>query len=350
MSFTALFLASLLITNIGNQCATPTDEFAVEVVVPNYDVNKLEDDANRYIQLFYAPTRENGELITLFEETNSPKGLSVRIQTPTQAVSTVDPGYSFISTTVGVAKKPLINYYLGWAVSCSDASCVFTKGNLRLEGSLVTNEATFDIDQDLEPCSSLCDGRCFSTSQQSLCVNRSIEREVEPLLRLTNLSRTFDEFFDSARLLNSNGVTVLTIGPRVEVTQSWSMMMSTELTYWNEQGVLNLTEADIQAISGLARRGQAGSNYRIVYDSENKQWTYYNRLPDTTLTTIKECRVISLEESSSETTPQDLFYLVPIILGITALLLFAILIVIARALSRHSKKESSKDLKTENRS
>ncbi len=354
MSFTALFLASLFISNSGSQCITPTDEFAVEVVVPDYDVDNLVSSVDRYINLFYAPSQEDERIITLFQQTETPSGLSLRLQLPTDALTLTEPHYRIVSTSVETVKRPFIQYYLGWAVRCTEDGCSFTKGNKIITGSFREKEATLEINQALEPCSISCSGVCFTAARESLCINQTVVRDIEPLLRFTNISTNLSVFLESYRVVSVQGSSSITIVPAIDPDQNWPEALARELRYWNNQGVISLEDEDIQEITSLATLGQAGHNYRIV--QHEGEWVYYNQLPDAVLVDERDCRIISLEEDAAVSEqPTNLFYIIPTILGTTALVLFIVLIAIARTLSHQQKKKDrahpmGKDLKTDKRS
>lgn len=342
-----LFLASLAITNLGPQCLTPTDEYAVEVVIPNYDARQIAKIVDRYQNTFYKATEQDPQLIALYSETTNPQGLSVRVQVPTEAVTVRQPSYKIVSNSVGLTKKTPLRTYLGWTVSCGEVSCVFTKPRYTLQGELTIPEATLEINRELEACTPQCSGHCFSTGVESLCLNATIESEIEPLLRLVNISRNFDQFFQSYRVVNPEGVALVDIAPRIATMANLGEVLRTELIFLRDQQTIEVSDEDIAEITQLALRGHAGNNYRIVYDTNSSQWRYYNQITDAVLTSTPDCRAIFLTDEAPVTEETNLYYVIPITLTVTAIILFGALIVIARALQKHHKKHpGEKSLKT----
>ncbi|MEK6899057.1 MAG: hypothetical protein AABW79_03090 [Nanoarchaeota archaeon] len=348
MSFTALFLASLFISNANSQCLTSSDEFAVEVVIPDYNLAKIESLTDRNFNYYYSQAKANDKIIALFKETN--QGLSLRLQLPTDAVAIEDNGFRITSTSVGKLKRPLIKEFIGWKIECSSLGCDFSKGKLHLESLFNGGEATIEIDDNLDACSEECSGKCFSVTSEQLCVDNAMQKDFDQILKFANISNDFSSFLVSYRAQVLDKPIVYEMTPTFSPKESWQTIMRDELDYWRLNGVFNISQEDIDHITSLSARGRA-ENYRIVYDAQNGVWNYNDQLDNLDFTSDKDCRVFSIEERTATDDKQvDLFYVIPIVLGVSALLLLVILIVVSRALDKRkrAKKKHGKGLKKDN--
>lgn len=348
MSFTALFLASLFISNAGGQCLTSSDEFAVEVVIPDYDIVKLESLTDRNFNYYYSQAKADDKIIALFKETN--QGLSLRLQLPTDAVAIEDKGFRITSASVGKLKRPQIKEFIGWRIECSTTGCSFLKNNLMVESLFSGGEATIEIDDNLDACSEECSGKCFSVTSEQLCVDNAMQKDFDQILKFTNISADLDSFLASYRAQVLDKPVVYEMTPTFSPKESWQTIMRNELDYWRLNGVFNMSQEDIDYITSLSARGRA-ENYRIVYDAENEVWNYNDQLDNLDFTSDKDCRVFSIEERTvSDEQKVDLFYIIPIVLGLSALVLLVILIVVSRALDKRkrAKKKHEKGLKKDN--
>lgn len=351
MSLSLLFLMSLLVTDAGDQCLTPSNEFAVEVVVSDYSLNELAHVMNRYVNLFYGASQQNSELITLISETRDPNGLSIRIQEPTELVSLKQPKYRFIVNVPGLTKSTYPGYYLSWKVNCLFNNCVFSRDPNTVSVDKGREEVVVEVNQEIEACSPSCDGVCFSTGEESLCIPRKMQKDFEQVLYFTNSSKNLSDFIARSRIVAAQGPAATDIRSINGIEYSFENALREELVYLKNNRVINLSDEDLREIVALAERGHAGHNYRIVNDGE--RWTYYNRAEGSSLTSELDCRAFSLVEQDGVTssTTKNLFYVIPAVLTVVAVILLVILNIIARALtSRQKSHRVEKHLKKDERS
>ena len=335
--FIALPLAS------AASCLTSSEEYSAEVVVPNYDFSsaiKITD----WVEGNYLKPSEYSEnnLITILKETQMPSGLSVRLQSPTEIKEVDEPYIKILSSSAkGQLPTQPAQVISGWKVSCGDQSCLFEKGDLALTATRTPNpEITLEISRLLNTCSESCSGFCFSATSSSRCLDNQIRSDLNSLLRSAHLATNTEELFDSYRIVGTENIVALDVVPTKSTSIDWSEAMRQELVALASKKVISLTKGDIEEIAQLAKRGQAGQNYRIVYNAETDRWGYYNSMPDAILTDKRDCQGYHLSPDGVKASPEStkLFYLVPTIITMACLLLLGLLAIIANFINRHNSR------------
>jgi len=328
-------------------CLTSSEEYAVEVVVPNYDLSSAMLLAERiegnYIKLSeYSPNN----ILVLLKETELPTGLSVRLQIPTEIKEVEEPYIKILSSSAkGQLPAQVAQVIAGWRASCGDQSCLFNKDNLALTATRTSGpELTLEISRLLNTCSESCSGFCFSSTSTSRCLDNQIRSDLNNLLRITRLAANTEELFESYRIVGTENIIVLDILPTKGISVDWREAMRQELVALSSKNAILLSKTDIEDIAQLAKRGQAGQNYRIVYDAETDNWNYYNVLPDAILTDKRDCQAYRLLAEDIKNSPEtaNLFYLVPIIITIAGVLLLGLLAIIANLILRHNHRREKR--------
>ena len=340
-----LFLALPLAS--AASCLTSSEEYSAEVVVPNYDFSsaiKITD----WIEGNYLKPSEYSEnnLIAILKETNMPSGLSVRLQLPTEIKEVEEPYIKILSSSAkGQLPAQPAQVISGWRVSCGDQSCSFEKGDLALTSTRNTNpEVTLEISRLLNTCSESCSGFCFSATSSSRCLDNQVRSDINSLLRSIHVAANTEELFDSYRVVGTENIVALDVVPTKTTSIDWQEAMRQELVALNSNKVISLTKSDIEDIAQLAKRGQAGQNYRIIYDPSTDSWTYYNSLPDAILTDKRDCQAYHLSPGTVKSSPEStkLFYLVPIAITGACVILLGVLAVIANVINRSNRRRQKR--------
>jgi hypothetical protein len=120
--------------------------------------------------------------------------------------------------------------------------------------------------------------------------------------------------------------------------------MRQELVALVSKNAVSLSNSDIEQISQLAARGQAGQNYRIVYDSESDSWQYYDLLDNAILTDKRDCQAYKIPSDDVRASPEStrIFYLVPLIITLAGVFLLGLLAVIAHIINRGKPRTHKK--------
>lgn len=333
MSLASFIFAAILITNVGQNCLTSSDEYAVEALIPTYDMQKILS-FTELVQGHFAYLSKNEDLIVLLTEEEN--GLSVKLQMQTILTTSQQPHIRIANSQIkGTLNPTHFLSYIGWDVECTDTQCTFSTPtrSITIEGK-ENPVVTFEIDEALPVCDSSCGGVCIPAPSPA-CLPRQQARELETVLRLVNITTSADELIKGSRLVGTQGIVLTDIKPLSQNQIDWEEVMGEELAFLKEQEAIELSNANIQSIASLADPGRAGENYRIV--EEAGEWTYYDQTDLPPIPSNKQCLTYATKESTTKPAPR-LFYLVPIILTFSALILFIILIVIARTVSKHNKK------------
>ena len=325
-------------------CLTSSEEYSVEVVVPNYDFSSAMLLAERIDGNYIKPSEYNpNSILTILKETELPNGLSVRLQLPTEIKEIEEPYIKILSSSAkGQLPAQPAQVIAGWRASCGDQSCLFKKDNLALTVTRASDpEVTIEISRLLNACSESCSGFCFSSTSTSRCLDNQVRSDVNNLLRITRLAANTEELFESYRIVGTENIVVLDILPTKSTSVDWREALKQELVALSSKNAISLASTDIEDISQLAKRGQAGQNYRIVYDVETDSWNYYNLLPDAILIDKRDCQAYRLPAEDIKNSPEtaNLFYLVPIIITIAGVLLLGLLAVIANLITRHNRRK-----------
>jgi hypothetical protein len=246
--------------------------------------------------------------------------------------------------------------YKGWQVSCTRdnpiSQCEFSKNENKIFANLVSSkyEVTFDLRGNFSDCRS-CDGRCISSSQ--ICISQELNTDLEDLLKNYGLiSLSINELLSSYRITSFGKSEIKDIVPESLQDIDWKAAMKQELKRLKQENVLFITDSDIDKISQLASQGKAGQNSRIVYGEDstgNKKWIYYYETKFPVITDLNNCQeypkslmptgllVFSGQEIST-------YYLVPIVITISLIVLLFILVVTARIVASDKRKSHIKPI------
>ena len=114
-------------------CLTSSEEYSVEVVVPNYDFSSAMLLAERIDGNYIKPSEYSpNNILTILKETELPNGLSVRLQLPTEIKEIEEPYIKILSSSAkGQLPAQPAQVIAGWRASCGDQSCLFKKIILR---------------------------------------------------------------------------------------------------------------------------------------------------------------------------------------------------------------------------
>jgi len=330
MKLIAFLLATILITNLGPSCITSSEEFAAEAVIPNYSLQNL--NGWKITSVGYTSVAESdSRLIVILSETSL--GLSIKIQTPTDIVSSNEPLLKIVSNSAkGTIRSNLGRTVNGWSINCIDQACQVEKNNVLIETNPSGSglETSVEIKNSLSACNENCRGICISAAQNPVCVDSQTKQDIDVILKYMNISNNFNELLESYRV-PSEYLEIKDLSPAFSESINWNEVMQQELTVLKNKGIISLDDKDISDISSLANRGQAGEKYRIVYNAGT--WTYYYKIPGATFSNTKDCNAYSIEVQTSPEQPDlNTFYLVPIILVSAAVVLFLVLIIVSRTL------------------
>lgn len=351
----AAFVLMYLVASAGAQtCLTSSEEFAAEVVIPDYNLQRAQALGQRFgTSTLFGSQYDSHDLLTTLTEASVPQGLALRLQRPTEEREIERPHLKFTSYSLpGTLRTTnLVPLYYGWVIDCNTRECIFQKDLMTITASSEQTEqgVTFEIDNDLPLCTESCSGICVTFAEESRCFNAQLRNEVDSILRYTNLSTSFQQAFNSYRLVGTEGITLRDIVPSNTKAFDWDEAMREELVYLDAQGVIDLSRSDIEQIASLTKEGQSGTNYRIVFDTSTSSWVYYDKTNDALLTSERDCRAYSVAQQSPPLTgavPIDTYYLVPLILGTSGILILIVLVVVARVLStratHHTRRASHK--------
>ncbi len=340
----ATFTMIFLIASSGAQtCLTSSEEFSAEVVISTYDFQRAQILGEKTGSLYAFPSQHNQEsLLVLVGETTFPDGLSVRVQRPTETRDIERPHLKFVSYSLpGTVKTSLKTpLYYGWTITCTETECTFEKDLNTITASRTHPErgVTFEIEQELPSCTETCNGLCVALATESRCFSTSLRNDITSILRYANITTTgFQDAFNSYRLVGTDGITVRDITPKNLPAIDWQEAMREELVHLDTLEIITLERKDIELISSLAREGQAGHNYRIIYNEQTGTWMYYDRADDAILSSERDCRAYDLPKKSLVIEPGatiSTFYVIPLVLGILGLILLIVLIAVARFLTR----------------
>ncbi len=345
MSFTTLALFYLIASSSTQSCLTSSEDFAVEVVIPEYNINTLINYDKRVGNQYLSRSEYNPGVIAIVGETELPSGLSVRLQLPTITRDIKKPHLSLVSySSTGVPRKSVQPIFNEWQIQCSSSQCIYDKDLITISAPFDKRTGvTLEINQALANCSSSCTGTCFTATTESKCIDAYTKRDLEELLRYTNVTNALTDLFINYRMQGSEEISVPDITTSTNLVPDWQEALRQELVTLEKEKTINLAQKDIEDISSLAKQGQAGRNYRIVYDATIKSWTYYNEVESADLTPERDCTPYSVPESTNVSTPLPVYYLIPLLLvGICAIAL-VMLIIIARIINKpHVKKYPKK--------
>lgn len=334
-----------LLTSTVNTCLTSSEEYAVEVVIPNSDLTHLINYDQRIGDRYFSRSEYNPNVIAIIGKTELPSGLSIRLQLPTITRQVSRPHISLVSySTTGTQKKSLPDTFNGWQIKCDSNSCVYSKDQLSINAPFDKQEGlVLEINRALASCSSSCSGICFEATTESKCVDLNTRRDVEELMRYANLTNSFQDLFLNYRIQGSEEISVTDITSETNFVPDWQEAMRQELVALQKEKVILITRNDIEDIISLVKQGQSGQNYRIVYSSTLKGWTYYSQLESADLTLERDCNIYSIPRPSSD--PQlSAYYLIPLLIIGLCTFGLALLIVIARIINPKVKKSKKKHL------
>jgi len=362
-----LAILAILLTfpSVLASCINSADDYAVEVVLNKpgieYDLSKLNNAQNIIIDngRYILKSDYSSSIATILEPqssltTGQVSGLSVRLQIPLKAKDKTVSNLKFISTNLRGKLNISEDNYNGWRISCVSGNpipqCEFKKGLTVISAGLVSQnkyEATIETNENLKECASLCDGRCIS----SLCIDKQLKTDIESIMKYSGLASSFDEVASSYRLISSGNIQTIDLVPETSEEIDWKSALSQELKSLRTSKIILITDTEISEISLLAEEGASGINSRIIYgeDSQGKEgWYYYDKTKFPTLTTLRNCKEFPVsmipagELSFNSNIIVPTYYLVPIIIALSLILLFTFLLIIARLVEKNQRKHNLK--------
>ncbi|MCH7568048.1 MAG: hypothetical protein IIA87_01370 [Nanoarchaeota archaeon] len=345
-----LFLTSLTLSinlfsvSSVSSCLTSSEDYAAEVVLNSYNLFNLRKIVSSENNKFILPTQYDPKILTIIQETDFPQGLSVRLQIPTEATEIKKPHLKLVSASAsGTLKENLLPSFTfnKWKISCQENECKLEKDEFIINIKKIANnqEVTLEINKELKQCSDSCSGICFSATIESKCLERKDKTAIDTILRYTNVSNNFEELLDSYRIIGSEEVIIQDIKPQISPYINWQEAMRQELVFLTANQVLELKRDEIESIVFLAKRGQAGQNYRIVYDFKNNSWIYYDKTSAPVLTSQRDCNTYSQIRIEEKEGKIKTFYLVPLITLSAALILLLMLAIIAKTITSKRKRK-----------
>lgn len=339
-----ILLLLLLLTPFSQaaSCLTSSEEYATEVVIPEgrYLSAQVSYLGERQGDRYAAPSEYGSGLVALFKETTFPDGLSVRLQIPTEIKEIHKPYLRILSYGVsGELRSDLAPQFNNWVISCSNSQCEFEKGFTKLTFIKErSNEVALEFSQRLDACTEGCLGTCIESPSGNRCIDLATQRDIDTIIRYSELATNADELFADYRIAGTEDIIVTEIIPTSSTTLDWTEALKQELVSLSTKGVIYVTSQDIERIGSLAAKGQAGHDYRIVYDSQENSWAYYDQTSNALLTGERDCTTYaSPVVNLAEPLVNNSYYLIPLVIISSGILLLLILIGTARIIRRSHK-------------
>ncbi len=348
MSLGVLILLSIAVSNLGDACLTSSDEYAVEIVVPDYNLGEVAKLSQIVDRRYMSVSQYNPNLLVIAEESSSPQGLSVRLQLATEKHEIKRPYLKVFSAySLGTLKGNIPSPFLGWRISCFGETCNFKGNDVSISARQLkdSGELTFEITKELAECTDLCTGGCLLLLKKNVCIDRQTQNDIDRVLKHANITEGASSLFSSYRVGNSEGIVIIDLIPSYNFLIDWREAMREELVFLRARNVIKMSNEKLEQAVVLAVRGHAGDAYRIVQDSNTGSWTYANRVPDIVVSTDRECKSYSIRQEPSAGLGDakiSFFYLVPLILGAVAVFLFLVLIIVANYLRRKRARARAK--------
>ncbi len=343
MKYLVIFAFLMILPFAHAACLTSSDEYAVEVVVPNYTIFGISQFAQIKGTSYQTLSQYSPKLLAQFKESKDISGLDIRIQIPTKSTQIRKPYTRLVSFSVpGTIRSSGASTFAGWSGVCNDITCAYDKNNVRVTGDRSSNQVIVEFNMELPACSSSCLGTCFAGPKESKCLALPIKRDLDQIVRYLNASSTFDPLLQSYRSGDSDYLLLDDIAPIESVSTDWREAIKQELVFLDARGIVSISPSDIQSISSIASQGLAGHNHRIVYDSSDNSWKQYSQANGSTLTTDIDCSTYTLP-IIKEPAKLKTYYLIPLILIIFGLVLLIILVITARIVS-HNRKHVRKKI------
>lgn len=269
----AMIFGLLIIVHPGLACVNPTDHFAAEVLLNkpgvSYNLTGIKASENVTIKdgaVVYRSHYNPAVAVILSEvDTEFLRGLSVRIQIPTQRVQKqVSSITGRVEENVSMGDLRIFDAQnLGWTVVCTEdippSSCGIYKGNIyiHLSGSrepVGVTEITLQV-------------------KDAPTLDEKSKEEISSILRAIGLLAEVEEV--KFELKRDSWVD---LEPAVDFNGEFdfTLAMRAELMWLRSNGVISgLEDHDVERISEMARAGLAGHNSRLIYDSG--RWLPYAR-------------------------------------------------------------------------
>lgn len=343
-------------------CVNNADNYASEVLLNSpevsYNLKIFNSARNILIQgnQYILASQYSPNLALILEEQSSPlSGLSVRLQIPVKSEEPTLPFVKFVATSSRTLNFSEGNYN-NWRISCTQdnpvSQCEFIKDGNTILASLVSGryDLTFELRGNFTDCGS-CDGRCIVSGKT--CISKSLKNDLEGLLKHFNLiSYSIEEVLSSYRVISSGKSQITDLIPESSQDIDWQEAMKQELKRLKTNGIVLITDSDIEKISELSIEGKAGQNSRIVYGENiysEKKWLYYYETKFPTLTNLNNCA--ELPKSLVPTgmvvfTSQQIstYYLIPLVTTIFLIVLVIVLILTARLIDINKRKKKLKPI------
>ena len=363
----ALFFLSFILAGFASAaCVNNADDYAVEIVLnkPGIEsnLNLLNNAKNVLIEenKYIIQSEYNPNLAVVLEnQLGVVPGLSFRIQIPVKSEKKTLPLLKFSSSSAKGQLNVSERIYNGWKISCVEGSpvpeCEFSKESTIVSVNLVSSrkyEVVIETTEDLKVCG-VCDGVCIGAVEQR-CINQNLKKDIEDILKHFGVSQSFGELLSSYRIISLGTTEKTELSPQFQQTIDWKKAVEQELFRFKQDGIVLMSDSDIDEISKLAEQGKAGQNSRIVYgqdDNRSEGWLYYYETRFPTLINLVNCYVfpISLIPTgallfSGEQSLIRTYYLVPLILTSAMIFIFLVLLVVARTVDNRKRKKRLKPI------
>lgn len=254
----------LLLSSSAAACVSPTDSFSSEVLLNkagiNYDLTDIKTSKNVTLQegaVIYR-SHYNPEVAVVLAEANTEyqKGLSIRLQVPTRFVNI---SYPQIRIELEPEKELSLNedlleslgYEIKGRLLEGKIKAELKKGNIGI--------AVWSIKTDSELHSGI----------HITVLNATLNPELEKELKSIVLSFGAGEESWNSRKITAQTIERMNLVPAVIADTNafnFSEAMETELVWLRDNGVVSgLTDADINEIESVAKKGTAGYNSRVVH-------------------------------------------------------------------------------------
>lgn len=365
--FAALLSFSLILVCFASAaCVNNADDYAAEVVLnkPGIEsnLNLLNNAKNVLIEenKYIIQSEYNPNLAVILEnQLGVVLGLSFRIQIPVKSEKKTLPLLKFSSSSAKGQLNISDKVYNGWKISCVEGipvpECEFSKENTIVSVNLVSSkkyEVVIETTEDLKVCGG-CDGVCVGTIEQR-CINQNLKKDIEDILKHSGVSQSFGELLSAYRIISIGNTEKTELSPQFLQTIDWKQALGQELFRFKQEGIVLISDSDIEEISKLAEQGKSGQNSRIVYGKDaqgSERWLYYYETKFPILINLVNCYdfPISLVPTgalvfSGEQPLIRAYYLVPLILTASLIFIFLVLLVVARVIDNSKRKRRLKPI------
>ena len=268
----ASIIAVLLLATTATACSNPADSFAFEVLLNKpgitYDPAPLQNAENVNIEnnTMVFRSHYSSEVAVVLQEVVSPlRGLSVRLQIPTETVK-ISRTQTLLEIQVNRNLTPDVDLMESMSYEILKKSSVEVSLIEAKKGSLETGSVEISI------FSRASEGSLFSVAIRNKNLTDDLMRELKIIATSAGIT---EHEWSNAKIETK---TVHDVDLRVSNDSlenfDFKTAIRVELMWLENNGIISgLADSDIQQISQLAKAGLAGHNSRLVW--ENGWKPYY---------------------------------------------------------------------------